>query len=392
MLPPPSLQPLMPNGHLEAWKVGEAVSVWQSTRRELRTSTDFEAAERLLFLTIVLSQYFFDQGDRERQRALFESALEAFSLPRHRQVMLCYLSRCACRAGDLDAAQRWLAQCDPRSDDLAMDSSYRFSWAFIDTARGNFQGVIAALGRAFDEVPIQDALDGSACALRANALEKLGDVASATRELRTGFDRNPMLRAAIEKFIEVHPSFGLCPLCLQQARSGRAQVAASAAAASAGGGRVFAWVFLIIGGLELTVAAVLGAIELAPLLGFELFGGPPATNDPMPFISLLLGGMGLLFFGVGLFAFLAGRNAARIRLSGIRGQAKVLLLVPTNMSVNDMPLVKVQVSIELPGRAPYTAESRMVMQGMLLARAVPGASVPVRVDPKRPSKFILELD
>ncbi|HEY3665456.1 MAG TPA: hypothetical protein VGL19_05625, partial [Polyangiaceae bacterium] len=142
----------------------------------------------------------------------------------------------------------------------------------------------------------------------------------------------------------------------------------------------------------LTVAAVLGAIELAPLLGFELFGGPPATNDPMPFISLLLGGMGLLFFGVGLFAFLAGRNAARIRLSGIRGQAKVLLLVPTNMSVNDMPLVKVQVSIELPGRAPYTAESRMVMQGMLLARAVPGASVPVRVDPKRPSKFILELD
>jgi hypothetical protein len=86
MLPPPSLQPLMPNGHLEAWKVGEAVSVWQSTRRELRTSTDFEAAERLLFLTIVLSQYFFEQGDRERQRALFESALEAFSLPRHRQV------------------------------------------------------------------------------------------------------------------------------------------------------------------------------------------------------------------------------------------------------------------------------------------------------------------
>ncbi|HEY1535244.1 MAG TPA: hypothetical protein VGF76_14555, partial [Polyangiaceae bacterium] len=250
MLPPGSLLPLMPNGQLEAWKIGEAVTVWQNTRRELRTSSDFEAAERLLFLTIVLSQYFFEQGDRERQRALFESALEVFSLPRHRQMMLCYLSRCACRAGDLDAAQRWLTQCDPRSDDLAMDSSYRFSWAFIDTARGNFQGVLGALGQRFDEIPIQDALDGSACALRANALEKLGNLSGATQELRTGFARGPMLRATIEKFLEVHPGFALCPQSLQQARAGHTEVAASVAAQRAGGGRVFAWVFLVVGGLE----------------------------------------------------------------------------------------------------------------------------------------------
>ena len=62
MLPPSSLLPLMPNGQLEAWKVNEAIAIWQNTRRELRTSTNFEAAERLLFLTIVLSQYFFEQG------------------------------------------------------------------------------------------------------------------------------------------------------------------------------------------------------------------------------------------------------------------------------------------------------------------------------------------
>ena len=344
MLPPGSLLPLMPNGQLEPWKIGEAVTVWQNTRRELRTSSDFEAAERLLFLTIVLSQYFFEQGDRERQRALFESALEVFSLPRHRQMMLCYLSRCACRAGDLDAAQRWLTQCDPRSDDLAMDSSYRFSWAFIDTARGNFQGVLAALGQQFDEVPIQDALDGSACALRANALEKLGNLPGATEELRTGFARGPMLRATIEKFLEVHPSFGLCPQSLQQARAGHTEVAASAAAARAER-RVECspGCFLTIGALELTVAAVLGAIELAPLLGFELFGGPPASNDPMPFISLLLGGMGILFFGVGLFAFLLGRNARRaacLRHSGSSSSAGGA--AATSISVNDLPVVKLQ--------------------------------------------------
>ena len=34
----------------------------------------------------------------------------------------------------------------------------------------------------------------------------------------------------------------------------------------------------------------------------------------------------------------------------------------------------------------------MVMHGALLVRAIPGASVPVRFDPKKPNKFILELD
>ena len=84
-----------------------------------------------------------------------------------------------------------------------MDTSYRFSHAFIDTARGNFPAVLAALGNRLNGVPIQDAVDASACALRANALERLGHVDSATQELRTGFARGPVLRSTIEKFIEV---------------------------------------------------------------------------------------------------------------------------------------------------------------------------------------------
>jgi hypothetical protein len=394
MLPPPSLHALMPTGQLEAWKVGEAVAVWQNTRRELRTtgSADFEASERLLFLTIVLAQYFFDQGDRVRQRALFESALEVFSLPRHRQLMLCYLSRSACRAGDTPAAERWLAQCDPRSDDLAMDSSYRFSRAFIDTSIGNFPAVLGTLGNRFDELPIQDALDGSACALRANALEKLGNVAAASEELRTGFARNPMLRVAIEKFIELHPAFQLCPQALAQARSGHAQVAAKMAGQRAGGGIVFGAIFSVIGGAMLLVATVLAAIELAPLLGFELLGGPSKTNDPYPFMIFLFGVMGLMFGTVGVIALRIVKGAERLRVHGLRGQARVLAVEATNMSINEQPVVKVKVSIELPGRAPYDAESRSILDGMLAVRAVPGASIPVRVDPKRLHKFILELD
>ena len=78
LLPPPSLLPFIPHGVLEPWKVNEAVAVWQSTRQQLRSQPGFEAAERLLFLTIALAQYFFEQADRVRQRALFESAPDVF--------------------------------------------------------------------------------------------------------------------------------------------------------------------------------------------------------------------------------------------------------------------------------------------------------------------------
>lgn len=392
LLPPHSLLPLLPNGVLEAWKVNEAVAVWQSTRAQLRSQPDFDAAERLLFLTMVLAQYFFEQGDRVRQRALFESALESFGLPRHRQMMLGYLSRCACRAGDLAAAQRWLAQCDPRPDDLAMDSSYRYSHAFLDTVLGNFPSVLAALGNHFDEVPIQDAIDASACALRANALEKLGHVDAAAQELRLGFQRGSAMRQSIEQFIALHPSFALCPASLPRARSGHAEQAATLAASRASGGAVFAWAFLLVGSVSLFVALVLGAIELAPLVGFELLGGPPQGEDPYPIMILVFGIIGPLFFGIGAVAFFAASAAKRLRLHGIRAQARVLGLLPTNMSINDRPVMKVQVSIEMPGRAPYTAESRAILDGVLAARAIPGALLPVRVDPKRPQKFILELD
>ena len=142
----------------------------------------------------------------------------------------------------------------------------------------------------------------------------------------------------------------------------------------------------------LLVATILAAIELAPLVGFELLGGASKTNDPYPFMILLFGLMGSMFGAVCALAWRAVKGAERLRVHGIRGQARVLALVPTNLSINDRPLVKVQVSIELPGRAPYNAESRSILDGMLAVRAVPGASVPVRVDPKRPNQFILELD
>jgi hypothetical protein len=190
LLPPPSLAGLIEAGQIPAWKLQEAQVIWQQTRAELGASPkSYEAAERLLFLTMMLSSKFGEQNDFARQRAMFESALDAFSLPRHRQTMRCYLARAAAKMGDMAGAEEWLRPCDARSDDLESDSEYRFSRAMIDTFRGNYQQVLQVLGPSNAEVPIQDAMDDVCAMFRANAWEKLGQVPAAVGILRERMSR-----------------------------------------------------------------------------------------------------------------------------------------------------------------------------------------------------------
>ncbi|HVJ93396.1 MAG TPA: hypothetical protein VM580_26525, partial [Labilithrix sp.] len=177
LLPPPNLAHVMANGGLAEWKVDEAVAIWNGARQVLRTNpNDFDAAERLLFLSMVIAQHFKDKGDKLRQRSLLEGALDVVTLPRHRQILRGFLTRAAVIAGDLEAAEAWLKPCDAQSDDLSMDSEWRFSRAFIDTAKGNFENVLRVLGRGPNDVPIEDASEDVCAVLRANACERLGQV------------------------------------------------------------------------------------------------------------------------------------------------------------------------------------------------------------------------
>ena len=185
LLPPPSIQHLFEGGGVPEWKINEVVAIWNSTRHELRSGPgNYDAAERLVFITMVLSQHFQLKGDKLRQRSLLEGCLDAVSLPRHKQIMRGFLSRAAVRTGDVQAAESWLQPCDPLSDDIQMDSAYRFSRAFIDTARGNFPRVLEVLGPGPQDVPIEDASDDVCTVFRANAWEKLGRPDQAVALLR----------------------------------------------------------------------------------------------------------------------------------------------------------------------------------------------------------------
>ncbi|MBW2528242.1 MAG: hypothetical protein JRI23_28960 [Deltaproteobacteria bacterium] len=218
---PPDLMHLSPGGLLVAHKVNEAGAIWQTTRNALRANpADFAAAERLVYLTMMMSTYYQAQRDLLRQRAMLESALEVVTTPRHQQMMRGYLSRCACRSGDLQSAEQWLTPCDPRSDDLETDTAYRYSRACIDTAAGNFQGVLEVLGTSPTDVPLMTNLVHVCAVLRANAWEKLGNLPMATQLLAQALSSGaPMVRAGIDKIVQIYADWGVCAQSYPQVRT-----------------------------------------------------------------------------------------------------------------------------------------------------------------------------
>jgi uncharacterized Zn finger protein (UPF0148 family) len=387
MLPPASLAALLPNGQLPPWKVDEAQVFWRATKREVAATSSPEAAERLLFLTMILSNHFAEQNDMARLRAMYESALDVFALPRHRQMMRGYLARNAVREGDLGAAEQWLTPCDPGSDDLQTDSAYRASWALLFTAKGNFQGVLQLLGQRPEDVPILDAMDGLCAILRANAWEKLGQQQVASQQLQQMMTATgPGGRQAMEKFAALYPSLQLCAATLGAAQSAHTVAAARAASTQTMGGIHVVFfplgVLLLVGAAACLVIVILAQIvDLGP-------AAAPAAGIALP----TLGIMGLVFGGIGYAGRKAAQRAERLRLHGVSGQARVLGVQGTGLEINGVPQVALQLVIEVPGRGPVQTTVKMMMSGAVAQASMPGASVPVRYDATNPSDCILETN
>lgn len=111
LLPPPHLVALLA-AQIAPHRQNDALVAWQSARK--RTAEEsIEAAEDLFYLTNIFSNQYLDAKDWSRHRAMTESTLEVFFLPRHRAVMISTMYCGACRENDLVAAERWLALLDP---------------------------------------------------------------------------------------------------------------------------------------------------------------------------------------------------------------------------------------------------------------------------------------
>jgi hypothetical protein len=392
LIPPANVIHLFEGGGIAAWRITEAVSVWQGARREALTTGHPDACETVYFLAMALSSQFGEQSDVGRQRAVLESSLEALRLPRHRQALRCMLSRLACRAGDQAAAEQWLAPCDAASDDLEMDSPYRFSRALISTTRGDWPGVVAVLGRGANEVPILQATEPVCVALRANGVERMGDVAGAAALLTEYMARSSVHVTRLTQALDYWAPFGLCTQSRAPAQMVRQETEAKVAVASTGGG--VGLVFAIVG-IAMTVIGI-------GLLGAGLIVGTPVPSAPGrhghtsmtssgPNMGLMMPGgilllMGLIFSGVGLPIYFSGARARRLALTGERATAQILDVRSTGLQINNVPQYAVTLLVQRAGAPAYQATTKVL--GGVGARA--GATVGVRVDPAKPSDVLIE--
>lgn len=378
LLPPPALQHLLVGGGLPPQNMPAAQNEWRRARQEVAQGGGFASAERLYFLTMLIYGPLAKMQQDQQVRAMLETALDHLTEPRHRQVIHGMLARNAARVGDVAAAEQWLALCTPYSDDIHMDSGYRFSRAYVSTAKGDYNTVLQTLGARVDDMPIADGQDEVCGVLRANAYERLGQAQTAVEQLvqlMTGHPAGPQL---VQQIVAANPNLQLCAHSFPLAQQQRQQMAASAVRTR--GGFKFGCLFwpLFLGGFGLA-----GAINLANSL---------LNAQYLPFITAgLIGGYMVLV--VGMLVFTIGRGMkikSKLRQSGVMGRAKVLAANQTGVRVNEQPQVQFQLMVNVPGRQPYTAIHSEIVSAMNLGRIGAGGELAVRVDANDPSLMMID--
>lgn len=215
---PPEMRAVLVGGALTADRLGAALGVWR-TYCQRASAGDHTAGEYAVLMTGSISSYFAVVAkDPQRQRALFESTLDSLRDPSQKQVIRCNLARSSARAGDMHSAQVWFAACDPRSADLQADTAYRTTYAHLATSHGDFRSVLGALGPAPGSIPVALPSRLQLCVLRANAIEKNGDLSTAVAQLVAEAQALPGGREAIPEIAEASAHLQLCPQSIPLAR------------------------------------------------------------------------------------------------------------------------------------------------------------------------------
>lgn len=210
---PPEMTMVLAGGALTPDRVGGALALWRNYCQRA-SAGDFAAGDNAVLLTGSLSSYFVVQNDEHRRRALYESTLDALRDPAQKQVIRGLLARSAAKDGDTESARTWFATCDSRSADLQADTAYRTTYAVLATMANDFANVLAALGPAPNSVPVALTSKLMLDVVRANALEKSGDLNNAVGQLVFAARTIDGGRQAIPQIVAGNTHLRLCPQSL----------------------------------------------------------------------------------------------------------------------------------------------------------------------------------
>lgn len=136
-------------------------------------------------------------------------------------------------------------------------------------------------------------------------------------------------------------------------------------------------------------------IALFGLLGLAMCIGPPllGANAETSLIVASTGGiLVLVALGLGLYARHARAQAARqdwVFRNGIKGSATILEVGNSHTTVNEMPLLKLKLALDIPGLGHSEVTRREAMPVFTANRMEAGLVLPAYANPEQPTEFIL---
>jgi hypothetical protein len=84
------------------------------------------------------------------------------------------------------------------------------------------------------------------------------------------------------------------------------------------------------------------------------------------------------------------RRAIRLRTAGMRGTATILAISDSNVTINQNPMVNLRLRVNIANHPPYEVTKRHVASRIAVGRFVPGATLPVLVDPADPTDVMID--
>ncbi|HMA93384.1 MAG TPA: hypothetical protein VKP30_11905, partial [Polyangiaceae bacterium] len=137
--------------------------------------------------------------DPMRTRVLLETTLGWLIDEGYRHFIRCRLAQAALEAGDLDAAEGWMTECDWAPEVLELDSALRMTRSWLACRRCRADDVLELLGGEGAPLPIAAYQQDEAARLRVDAFETLKQTDAATRGFQLLAAKNGLV-AESERF------------------------------------------------------------------------------------------------------------------------------------------------------------------------------------------------
>lgn len=107
-------------------------------------------------------------------------------------------------------------------------------------------------------------------------------------------------------------------------------------------------------------------------------------------IVLVLGVVAAIVVSSILLFYVVSRAARNPKIeNAILGQATILKIWETGLTVNNRPQVGFLLDVQHPDGSSYEAETKAVISIIHLPQIQPGATVAVKIDPQKPSRVAL---